>query len=124
MLKRLSFTPVMQVYITTIPPGEAPEQIRACWVGLTLPLAVPRRVQANSVGVLSQPKTRFGWSLARFLGQIKRIDGYLVNAGQAIEILTAQAPEAAQWWRSHTPHLLDPKHHFVFAAGSCEEVDS
>src|SRR5580698_1418153 len=98
----------MDIRITKTPPGEAPEAIRSAWVGLLLPLAVsgPRTVPA--VGVLSRPKTFFGWLLARLFGRIKLKRGYLVESHRAIELLAAQKPEAAKWWRENTPRYLQP----------------
>ena len=35
----------MDIRIISTPPGEAPEHVRAAWIGLTLPAAVSRAVQ-------------------------------------------------------------------------------
>jgi hypothetical protein len=39
-------------------------------------------------------------------GRTIPICGYLVRADRAIELLSASAPAAADWWRENTPHLL------------------
>lgn len=112
----------MKIRITSIPPGEAPEQIRSAWVGLILPIAIETRLPIETVGVLSKPKTRFGLFIARLLGKSKRETGYLVDASKAIEILATHAPQAAEWWRRHAPRAVAPGEYFLFAAGACAEV--
>ena len=50
----------MEIRIISAPPGEAPDHIRAAWIGLVLPIAVPGARYLPTVGVLSRPKSRFG----------------------------------------------------------------
>jgi len=45
------------IQIVGIPPGEAPEEIRRCWVGLTLPLAMAGPQSRLGSGVLSGPRS-------------------------------------------------------------------
>jgi hypothetical protein len=114
----------MQIRIISIPPGEAPEEVRKAWIGLVLP--VPDKyanVDAAPVaGVLSGPKTFFGIILARFRGQIKREPGYVVAADTAVEILNQHAPDAATWWRQNAGRTIAPGKHFVFARDVCEVI--
>ncbi|QNA85105.1 hypothetical protein G4G27_14700 [Sphingomonas sp. So64.6b] len=46
--------------------------------------------------------------------------GYLVNAKTAVDCLNEAHPEAAAWWREHTPRFLNGKRFFVFDADACE----
>ena len=112
----------MQIRIISTPPGEAPEQIRAAWVGLTLPLVLRTPSPIETVGVVSKPKTWFGLLFARLFGRTRRESGYVVDASRAIELLGVHAPEAAQWWRQHAPRAVAPGELFLFAAAVCQEV--
>ena len=112
----------MQIRIISTPPGEAPEQVRSAWVGLTLPLARRTPSPVETVGVVSKPKTRFRLFLARLFARTQRETGYVVDASRAIEVLAAHAPEAALWWRQHAPRAVAPGEYFLFAAEACEEV--
>ena len=112
----------MDIRITKTPPGEASEEVRAAWIGLVLPLAIPGARMLESVGVLSRPKTQLGLFFARFFGKTKRETGYLVEASRAVEILTRHAPDAAKWWHHNATLSIKPGQYFVFAADVCEEV--
>ncbi|MEX1132441.1 MAG: hypothetical protein WEC15_04380 [Flavobacteriales bacterium] len=115
----------MKIRITSTPPGEAPEHIRQAWVGLEIP--VPQRYagqqRAMGLGVLSGPKTWLGALLAVITGRAQQRNGYIVEANTAVELLAARAPEAADWWRKNTPHLIAPGRYFMFAVEACEEVE-
>jgi hypothetical protein len=89
----------MDIRIISAPPGEAPEEVRAAWVGLVLPVLIPEARIFETVGVLSRPKTSLGLILARLFGRTKRQKGYIVSAHRAVEILAGHAPDAAKWWR-------------------------
>lgn len=112
------------IRILKTPAGEAPEPIRQAWVGLTLPLAPdhPSREVFRAFGVLSGPKTfwRTLWSL--LTGRHFPYDGYAVATLSAVEALRLRDPEAAAWWQTHTPHLLNPHSRLIFEAEACEEV--
>ena len=114
----------MRIRISKRPPGEAPESIRDCWVGLTLD--VPARLQGRrrfrGVGVLSGPSTFLGSVWAYLTGRTIIADGYPVEARAAVEELSKHFPDAAAWWRENVPHLLAPGRHFVFAEEACEPL--
>jgi hypothetical protein len=108
----------MDVRIVGVPPGEAPEWVRRCWVGLTLPLATgemgPRTLRMW--GVLSAPRTLVG-SLWRLLTRQYTWEyGYVVDAARAIQILAHVAPEAAAWWQKK-PTLLAARAPIHFSCG-------
>ncbi len=110
------------IRIVEVPPGEAPEDVRAAWVGLVLPLAMPSGRYWHSVPVLSGPKTKLGWLLRRLVGKGIKQDGYAVEVLIALRILERTHPEAAQWWRVNAPHLAQPRRRFIFTAQVCEEI--
>jgi hypothetical protein len=89
----------MEIRITDVPPGEAPEWVRRAWVGVVLPLAPgedgPRAVSTG--GVLTGPR---GCATALFhllLGRTKRRMGYVTDAEVAVWLLAERDPEAAAW---------------------------
>jgi hypothetical protein len=81
----------MYIRIISSPPGDAPENVRADWVGLVLPLAVPRVHDVDTVGVLSRPKRGFGSFFAHLAGRTKKEQGYTVEAARSIEILATHS---------------------------------
>jgi len=105
--------------ITSVPPGEAPVWVREKWLGLELPLVdgceTPHVLP--TFGVLSYPKSRFAWYLSRLFRRFQNETGYVVECLPAIEILVQSSPEAAHWWRSNAPGLLQPGQCFMFQAG-------
>jgi hypothetical protein len=114
----------MKIRIIDLPPGEAPESIRRAWVGLVLPLAPGQNSphEIAGVGVLTGPRGFIGrlWSLLS--GRYQRTFAYPVLVRDALSILEASAPDAATWWRLHTPHLLGPGRTFAFAEAVCEQM--
>jgi hypothetical protein len=112
----------MHIRIVATPPGEAPEHVRAAWIGLTLPLLVPGVRVGNTAGVLSGPNTRWGWFVARLFGRLRREKGYCVDSSRAIDALAGHSPDAAQWWRENVPTVVRPGNVFLFAVEVCQEV--
>ncbi|AIF45989.1 hypothetical protein [Dyella japonica] len=115
------------IRVIAMPPGEAPERIRAAWIGVVLPLAETKGSQPGiwiTQGVLGKDRG--------LLARIKRLLGmlvveqpsvaYAVDVLAAMESLRAHSPSAAMWWERHTPHLLVPGKRFCFSAACCEEV--
>jgi hypothetical protein len=105
--------------ITSVPPGEAPAWVREQWVGLLLPLA-QRSLEPHkfiTAGVLSGPTGRFRSLVALLTGKYRRESGYLVECTAAIEALSMVNLDAANWWRKHTPHLIQKGKHFLFQEG-------
>lgn len=112
----------MHIRIISTPPGEAPEQVRAAWIGLALPLLVPGAHVTETVGVLSIPTTRFGLFFARLFGRVRRERGYFVDANQAVELLATHAPDAARWWRESAARAVQPGSILIFHSEVCEEI--
>ena len=98
---------IRKIRIVQAPAGEAPLWVREAWVGIDLPLVRGNRSRKyRAFGALSGPKTfwRQIWGLVR--GRTFPIQGYVVRADLAIELLSTSAPVAAEWWRENTPDLL------------------
>jgi hypothetical protein len=90
--------------ITSLPPGEAPTDIQAAWIGCVMPLFA-LRVSAVSRGVLTRQR-------------LPARPGYSVRVLDALAVLERHSPVAAQWWRDHTPYLIRPGKLFLFALES------
>ena len=116
-----------QIRIIEIPPGEAPEQIRAAWVGVIIRLADVPEPQPGiwaTTGVLGKELGLLA-KFKRFLGAPvveQPYPSYVVDVLAAMDALRAQSSSAAAWWESHTPHLLKPGKKFCFAASCCEVI--
>lgn len=110
------------IRITGIPPGEAPAEIRAAWVGLELPLRhdVPRRYLAS--GVLSGPRGPLQVLLHLVTFRLQVHTGYVVPALPAMNILERAHPHAARWWRESSPHNAKARRYFLFPPDCCERV--
>jgi hypothetical protein len=109
------YTPVATTRIRIVepPPGEAPADIRAAWVGLELPTLGDRDGPSSHIvaGVLSGEEATFAV-------------GYAVSGRAAVELLAGHAPDAAAWWRTNAPHVLRNGFQLVFPADVCRKVDA
>jgi hypothetical protein len=105
-------TPRALVRVTASPPGEAPDWVRASWVGLELPLI------AGQVRPLQGPAYQV---LSRSFVLVP--DGYAVDGKTAVQILESANLEAGQWWRTNSPDVLAPGYQMVFPAHVCERMD-
>jgi len=105
--------------VTEVPPGEAPQWVREKWVGLKLPLAQrsSRPIRRMTAGVITGPRTVFAALRALLTGNWSRSEGYWVDARAALAVLESAHPDAASWWRIHTPHMFRGKRRFMFQAG-------
>lgn len=113
-----------KVRIVAVPPGEAPLWVRERWVGLELPLAQKPRsaVSRPTGGVLSGPKSALSGLVGFLLGRYGRTSGFIVLVLGALQVLEVASPEAANWWRTNTPHLCKPSRRFMFHSNVCEVV--
>jgi Protein of unknown function (DUF4240) len=108
--KRFSPPAPRWVRIIAAPPGEAPAEIRAAWIGCVLQLLEGRET-AEQVGEVKGVKS--GRPEDHGLA-------YVVPARDAITTLEGRDARAAKWWRKHAPHMLEPGRNFVFSAAVCE----
>lgn len=112
------------IKIIATPSGEAPLHIREAWVGLVLPLVVPKpRLTKTSGGVLTGPKTYWGYLFRRLLGQGKIEVGYAVNVQASLMLLSRVNPSAAQWWHDNVPYMMTANRTFLFCVEACEETE-
>ena len=113
-----------KIRIVATPAGQAPEWVRAHWIGLELPLAerCEGRVMTLTTGVLEGPPTFFGFLSRLFRGRVKVSQGFAVESNDAIAILQTKSPDAADWWRQNTPALLAARRCFLFQKEVCELV--
>lgn len=109
-----------RIRIVRAPAGEAPLWVRERWVGLDLPLLLDREVTTRGVGVLTG-KGRDGLLnsiIWRLTGKTHLLRGYVVKVDDALALLAASSPEAAEWWRSEAPHMIGRT--FVFDTPACQ----
>jgi hypothetical protein len=113
------------IRVVRVPPGEAPLWVREKWVGLELPLARgesgPRHTLTS--GVVSGPRNRFAALWRALLGRLPDQAGYAVYVIDALAVLEKTAPEAVEWWRTNSPHLVNRKRKFLFQQEACEILD-
>ena len=110
--------------ITETPPGEAPLEVRKAWVGLVLPLRPgetgPRRIL--TAGVVTGPRSRFGFLLALLLRRFQPVVGFLIDAASSVEILAEHDGSAAAWWRNNASSTVATGRSLVFHAEVCQIV--
>ncbi len=93
------------VRIIGMPDGEAPEWVRAKWIGLQFPL-------------LGEAKTSFGV----LTGKQTHGEYWTVNADDALLTLNLHSPEVRQWWWDN---YFPPagSRDFLFNKNSCKIVE-
>lgn len=109
---RAKMTPRARVRIIALPPGEAPDWVRAYWVGLELPLVI------GQVCAVAGPAQQV---LSR--APVMVAGGYAVDGKAAVEILESANIAAGHWWRTNAPDVLAPGSQIVFPAYVCERLD-
>lgn len=99
--------------------------MRRAWIGIRIPLAqwsaAPRTLRG--LGVLTGPRGLAERMVAILTRKTSVYRGYKVFVLDAINELSLHRPDAAQWWRENTPHLLNPNRKFVFSWESCVVED-
>ena len=97
------------IRIIVAPSGEAPDEVRAAWVGLELPL-IGGKLEAERLTAEASLSCR----------KVTVPSGYAVDGNAALVILESACPAAADWWRTHCPHVAVSGYQFVFSAEVCE----
>ena len=113
------------IKIHSTPAGEAPEEIRDCWVGLTLPIldiGEPQPITFETTGVLSTPGPLKSFVLRLFNTPVKteRVTGYVVDGFVALAVLNQEHPSAARWWKKNAPHVNKQGSSLVFHDWCCK----
>ena len=111
----------LRIVIVGIPSGEAPLWVREKWVGLELPLCQKSglSITRRTAGVLSGPRNLLAAYLGYFTARYEHSSGFMVQSLEAVDILAAVSPEAAEWWRANTPHILKASRCFMFDESVC-----
>jgi len=89
------------IKIIATPPGQAPEEVRREWVGLTIPLP-PQNTDGFQMGVLG--------------GAPKNLGGYQVLSRDAFGVLLTKSQPAVRWFVENGFFGS----HLVFAREVCE----
>jgi hypothetical protein len=97
------------ISFTSPPRGEAPDDIRRAWVGLSVPVTARESQLLKKVAVSGIVS-----------GHAEHWDGYSIESRKCIEHLRAHNPKAAAWWRDNFPHFLKRGRSFIWSAESCE----
>ena len=97
---------MVQIRITSAPPGFPPKKVREGWVGITL-TSSGRERELDLRG-------RIG---------TENLGGYVVEAPAAMEALRVHNPDAYAWWKEGMPELCEGGR-LIFKADVCEEVAS
>ncbi len=91
------------IKIVSMPPGQAPEEVRKEWVGLVIPLP-DQETGGHQIGVRG--------------GKAQNAGGYQVDTKQALQLLNEKAPTAAEWFLMNA--MLSSR--LVFSKEVCELV--
>jgi hypothetical protein len=113
----------MRVRIIDVPPGEAPEDVRRAWVGLSLPLAdgYAYPMMLPYYGVLTGPRSWVGHAWRTIIGRVPQKQAcFLVSVDGALRELSAVAPDAARWWRENVPAAINAGRTFGFPVEVCQ----
>lgn len=111
-LWRWWMTPIRAIRITSMPPGDAPEEVRRAWIGLELPLACGQTEPCNRMVEAICSNAVVG---------VRR--GYTVVGTTAIQRLTIWNNVAADWWKTHVPEVMQADFVFLFPEENCELLD-
>jgi hypothetical protein len=124
MTSDVQFKIMAFIEIIATPPGEAPEEVRRAWIGITIPLhpQFPSASTRTGYGVLSGPRS---WIAALFpcFHKCYRWHGYNVSAPEAFAALELHNPTAAKWWADNTDFLKSDRWMLAFPEEVCRRVE-
>ena len=116
----------MKIHVIAVPRGDAPDEIRQAWVGLTLPLAEGETGSRafSSDRLCTSLRSRL-WYLWLVLTWRKPPDFrvYIVDHNVAFETLSRASPFALNWWRENRPYLFEQKLKVAFYVEECELIE-
>jgi hypothetical protein len=102
-----------RIKITSLPRGEAPEEVRAAWIELELP-CLP--VSGSTLGLASLEMR------AATRNPIEERTAFFVPQDEALRILEAAHPAAARWWHEHG--YPNPTEDFCFGVDEAEVINN
>ena len=104
---RIEMLKFVDIEVTKVPEGEAPEKIKKEWVGVRMPAIRLESVSGTVGAITGSPSPHHGPS-------------YSVRWGDAVSILwDVGKEEAAQFWENL---MSDPEDRLVFRADECKEL--
>jgi hypothetical protein len=111
--------------VVCVPNGEAPLWVREKWVGLDFPNSITSQKVVNIyiAGVLTKPRNILSAIIGYLLKKYDKKNVYLVNAIQAVSILSKASNDAANWWKENTPYLLKDNSVLCFEENELEFVE-
>lgn len=113
LLGEKSQPPAGYVKVTTPPPGEAPDHVRAAWVGMKLPLTPDHQQPAYLPALgLSHPLSDGTYH------------GFSVKGRTALRLLQVRNPAAARWWVKNVPDITKPEYRLLFPTSCCQRLGS
>lgn len=115
---------ILEIRITSLPRGDAPESIRRCWIGLQLPVVGEKPSWRRMLSIYSRRRKWSAFLLACLRGKTRLEHGHVVPANVAVDTLSRVDPDAAQWWRQKAPDAILPGQYFVFEERACERVEA
>lgn len=112
-------------FITFIspPPGQAPDEVRRAWVGVTVPVTTHEARLLDRVPVVGVRSGPYGFWRTLWGIVTRRVEtwrGYSIESRKCLAHLRDRAPDAAAWWAENAPRFLEPRRCFVFPAECCE----
>ncbi|MFH1899033.1 MAG: hypothetical protein ABIJ82_00990 [Patescibacteria group bacterium] len=97
LLSEREWLPDSRIKVRKIPEGNAPEEFRRSWLGVELDaFKLPSSDQNIEVDLVS------GQPIAP-----RKVDLYAVRLEEALQALSKKSPEAAEWFRTHSPSNID-----------------
>ncbi|MFK7875630.1 MAG: hypothetical protein AB8B71_07585 [Paracoccaceae bacterium] len=114
----------MFIEVIHTPPGTTPDWIRKAWVGLQMPSVSDGPVEMPTVAAGAGAASKLGQLFSVLTGKAEKQHGYVVNAKEAVGLLSLVNEEAAKWWIEQAPHVLNDGQMIMFAAQCCREIDA
>ena len=114
----------MIIEIISAPEGQSPYWVRLAWVGVRIRTVQEGIVTVPTVSASSGVASRLGQIFQTARGQTTMRQGYLVNARDALGLLTLKNEDAAKWCIDNTPQMLNPKQVFLFDKACCRPVSA
>lgn len=112
----------MIIEITSPPEGSSPDWVRRAWVGMKIRTVQDEVTTVPTVSAVQGEGRGLTSLLVRLQRKTVLRTGYLVNAKDALGLLSLQNEEAACWCIEHTPQMLNPEQVFLFEESCCRAI--